>query len=222
MENTALVNAVQFGDLRVVKEYVGNRTSPNTTDADGCSLLHWAAINNRVGIALYLIERGADVNTQGGLLNETPLHWAVRMNFYRICQLLVERGADMTVRSNAGFDVLHLACQQGNLETIFVLLSLGADPNTPNDKGDTPLITLLHTKDVNLDIIRLMLRMGADVTIQNPSTGNNALHALCLARPKNILEIAFLLYTAPGAETAATAENHHKTTPWQVTTTSSR
>jgi hypothetical protein len=43
-----LVGAVQFGDLPAVQDAISkNRVSAKTIDGNGCSLLHWACINNR-------------------------------------------------------------------------------------------------------------------------------------------------------------------------------
>ena len=43
-----LVSAVQFGDLSAVQDAISNkRGNAQTIDANGCSLLHWACINNR-------------------------------------------------------------------------------------------------------------------------------------------------------------------------------
>jgi hypothetical protein len=43
MDNHDIVTAVQYGDFRTVREYIDNRIySPNSTDIDGCSLLHWS------------------------------------------------------------------------------------------------------------------------------------------------------------------------------------
>lgn len=43
-----LVSAVQFGDLLCVKEIVdSNSNLSRSVDSNGCSLLHWACINNR-------------------------------------------------------------------------------------------------------------------------------------------------------------------------------
>lgn len=111
-----VVRAVQFGDIKAVREAInGGIVSPNTTDESGCSLLHWAAINNRFAIAFHLIEHGANINIQGGLLMETPLHWAMRKKFLRIMNLLIRNGTDLTIRSNNGFDAVHLACNATNI-----------------------------------------------------------------------------------------------------------
>lgn len=58
----------------------------------GCTLLHWAAINNRCKIAILLLDHGADSNGIGGTLGETPLLWALRKKYYTMVQLLVQKG----------------------------------------------------------------------------------------------------------------------------------
>ena len=47
-------------------------------DNEGITVLHWAAINNRIPVASYIIQKGADVNAVGGELRSTPIHWATR------------------------------------------------------------------------------------------------------------------------------------------------
>ena len=47
-------------------------------DNEGITVLHWAAINNRIPVASYIIQKGADVNAVGGELRSTPIHWAAR------------------------------------------------------------------------------------------------------------------------------------------------
>ena len=43
-----LVNAVQYGDMAYEKEAITEkRERAYGTDGNGCSLLHWACINNR-------------------------------------------------------------------------------------------------------------------------------------------------------------------------------
>ena len=47
-------------------------------DEEGISVLHWAAINNRLSVASYFIQKGANVNAIGGELMSSPIHWATR------------------------------------------------------------------------------------------------------------------------------------------------
>jgi ankyrin repeat protein len=74
--------ASQYGDIATMQNAIDvDMINPNTKDHEDCSLLHWAAINNRVGIVKMLIKAGADVNITGGNLVEIPLQWAVRSAF---------------------------------------------------------------------------------------------------------------------------------------------
>ena len=115
------VKAVQFGDFQTVKSLLdSHQVSANAVDNDGCSLLHWAAINNRVEIATLLIRSGAIVPCAGGVLAESPLHWAVRRNYCKVVGLLLAEGADVSYRSNMGLDALSLACHLGNTVIVFV------------------------------------------------------------------------------------------------------
>jgi palmitoyltransferase ZDHHC13/17 len=108
------IAAVQDGDLEVVKSSLSQRlVTVNARDRDGCTLLHWAAINNRTRIAKLLIEFGAE-HVPGGVLRETPLQWALRKRYYEMVSLLVEKlHADLREKSSLGIDALHLACRLG-------------------------------------------------------------------------------------------------------------
>ena len=145
----SVIEAVQHGDLKYVKQHVGSMDrntesttsllDANTCDTDKCSLLHWACINNRVDIATFLVEQGADVNSKGGVLNETPLQWACRSESYGFTHLiqflLRQDGINLHHKSTEGFDAVHIALRAGNLNVLLLLLIIGrADvaPGTVN------------------------------------------------------------------------------------------
>ena len=109
------LTAVQEGDFEVAQYLIGGRIIPvNATDQSGCSLLHWAAINNRVAIARLLIENGLNKAVAGGVLKETPLHWALRKKYYGMMELIFKNTqCDLLLKSAHGNDVLHLACKLG-------------------------------------------------------------------------------------------------------------
>ncbi len=109
-----VVAAVQNGDLDIVKEAIEkNVVGVSTVDADGCSLLHWTAINNRYSIAKYLIEKGANVNAVGGKLQEMPLSWAARKRYLAMCYLLLSHSALPNHFSSVHLTPLHLALKSG-------------------------------------------------------------------------------------------------------------
>lgn len=66
------VKAVQFGATERVRELVEAGHDVNLPDGDTVTMLHWAAINNRVEIVKLLIEKNAKVDAIGGDLNATP------------------------------------------------------------------------------------------------------------------------------------------------------
>mmetsp|Transcript_27769 Transcript_27769/g.61492 ORF Transcript_27769/g.61492 Transcript_27769/m.61492 type:complete len:609 (+) Transcript_27769:163-1989(+) len=178
-----LIHAVQWGDLAFVESAIdGFGMSPDAKDIDGCSLLHWAAINSRVEIIQYLISKKADTNAVGGTNGETPLQWALRVQACSIAvSLLLAEGADMHHKSAYGCDALFIAVQCSQTNGAFVLLEEGADPNTLDANGDTPMHWLLRRPvgNIALDMLRLLLRFNASVTLRATLDGNNALHLIC-------------------------------------------
>ena len=70
--------------------------------SENITLLHWAAINDRVEIAKYLLSKGAKSDVFGGALNSTPLHWAVRDGKLEMIVFLLASGADPTAADGEG------------------------------------------------------------------------------------------------------------------------
>jgi palmitoyltransferase len=211
------VEAVQFGDMQTVRQMLNDDViSANTKDDDECTLLHWAAINNRNSLVVYLIERGAKVNVLGGILMETPLHWAVRKNFFRTVKILIQHGADTSLQSRDGVNPLLLACTLGNVEMAYFLIANGADVNGINNLGDSILMTLLKDQEcAKLDVFRLIIKLGADGTFRDRQDGNTILHVVNTRRTTDHHKLAFVLYEAAGPEMLK-VKNFHDQTPHDV------
>lgn len=178
-----IVEAVQYGHLQTFLDYINSHrsTSLPVIDKEGCSLVHWAAVNNRISYIHLLLDKGANINYSGGILNENPLQWAVRNPLHGNLVLdLIKRGADMNHLSNIGMDALQIACRCGNTNIAYLLLIHNANVDTPDQYGDTALHWLLKNPDVEnqLDLVRLLLRFGADLSKED-SQGNNAMLILC-------------------------------------------
>jgi ankyrin repeat protein len=58
--------------------------------------LHWAVYNKWLDVSVWLIERGAKVDSRNGM-GETPLHLACHTRFDRGIEMLLFHGSDPAV-----------------------------------------------------------------------------------------------------------------------------
>lgn len=79
---------------------------------DDITLLHWAAINNRIEIAKYLISKGAKVDAIGGVIRATPLYWATRDGKLEMVVYLLSVGAQTSIFDNEGNFIIQETSQR--------------------------------------------------------------------------------------------------------------
>ncbi|KAJ7663346.1 ankyrin repeat-containing domain protein [Mycena polygramma] len=145
---------------------------PNTGRHYGTAL-QACSWSGELGIAKLLVERGADVNIQGGSFG-TALQAASAGGNLTIVQLLLEHGADVTMYGGRYGTALHAAAHQGNLPIVKLLLERGADIHVrgPPARGGqrVPVFggTVLYeaSGSGNLAMVELLLERGADVNVQ--------------------------------------------------------
>jgi len=90
-----------------------------------------------------LIDAGADPNARDNFGGETPLHEASFSCWPEAAQALIAAGANVNARTDSspddpywgGSTPLHYA---GCTDTVWVLFDAGANPNTRNERGETP------------------------------------------------------------------------------------
>lgn len=175
-----IVRAVQYGVLERVRELLEQQgIDPNKPDEENVYLLHWAAINNRIEIAEYLLAKaGVQVDPVGGELESTPLNWAARSGHVNMVATLIRHGANPLVLDVEGFAVIHLATMFMHTNVVAYLLVKGVDPDMPDKFGVTPLMYAaqrVHSRDP----AQLFITFNARINAQDPK-GNTALH-YCVA-----------------------------------------
>ncbi|KAI9101337.1 acyl-CoA-binding protein [Phlyctochytrium arcticum] len=95
-------------DLQVVQRLKDGVVSPTSTDAQGLTLLHWAADKHLVETAKEIIRIGGDVNVKDreGM---TVLHYAVLNEDLELVTFFLTRGADISLTDNEGETPVEMA-----------------------------------------------------------------------------------------------------------------
>ncbi|CAJ1077090.1 NF-kappa-B inhibitor epsilon [Xyrichtys novacula] len=144
-------------------------------------ILHLAIIHEEEAIAQELIEIfPKDVLDIQNNLYQSPLHLATYLNLTEVVKGLLKKGASLELQDQDGNTALHMACQHGQTEcatemTSEVSLSkLAPVLETQNWRG----LTCLHLAALNRQhqIMCLLMKKGADLNIQEGTSGKTALH----------------------------------------------
>jgi ankyrin repeat protein len=109
-------------------------------DRAGRSPLHYAAAERDSDYVSELIQEGADVNL-ADKNGWTPLHFAAQSNNAEIARLLLDSGAFVDPRDGYGNTPLSTAVfnSRGDGELIGSLRTRGANPNSKNESGVSPV-----------------------------------------------------------------------------------
>ena len=106
----------------------------NMKGRDGRTLLIHSALYNRISIAKWLLENGANIDEKD-MQGLSALHCAVVSNNYEIAEFLLKCGAKINERDNYGNTPLMRAGL--NTDMIKLLLNYGADYTLENNNGVT-------------------------------------------------------------------------------------
>ena len=164
VKHGSIRNAVEFGDIDAVKEFLKAGENINEGLAKGGPTpLHYAAQHDRKEIAELLIAKGADLNAEriGG---QTPLHKAAQHDRKEIAKLLITKGADLSMSTRDGQTPLHITALYNHLKVAELLIEYGADVNAKANNGRTPL-HFASAKNNN-EIARLLISKSANVNAE--------------------------------------------------------
>lgn len=128
--------AARGGHMSAVRWLVSRGTRVNVTDQEGQNILSWVVSTGNAQDVRFLIAHGADVNHADDV-GRTPLVWAAYRGDPSVVSTLVQAGAH--VNPQGDITPLGAAIENGNSETMHLLLKQGANPNGWH-RGWTPLM----------------------------------------------------------------------------------
>ncbi len=149
---TPLHFAAACGNVAVILCLVQKHNADiHAVDKMWATPLNYAAYSGKTEAVDCLVGLGASVNEAKGW-GESPLHSAARSGSVPVIQWLIANRANIVSKSSwNGRDdtVLHEVARRGHKDAISCLLSAGADPRVPNNKGETPLsVAAPHVKSL--------------------------------------------------------------------------
>ncbi|XP_054474952.1 NF-kappa-B inhibitor epsilon [Anoplopoma fimbria] len=152
-----------------------------TITEDGDTILHLAIIHEDKFIAQQLIQLfPKEVLDIQNNLYQSPLHLATYLNLTDVVKGLVEKGACLELQDQEGNTALHVACQHGQTECANEMTrevspsKLAPVLEIQNWRG----LACLHLAALNRQhqIMKLLVKKGADLNIQEGTSGKTALH----------------------------------------------
>ncbi len=163
----ALVKAAVDGNLAKVKQLVAAKAKLDDRGKYGWTPLVAAVANDKLDVALYLIEQGADV-TLGDKEKNDPLKWAaIRSEWVtshqnvKLAEALLDKGATADARDKDGCTPLLWAANRGAVKLVALLLAHGADVNAAAaGEGYTGRTALMFADGTA--VVRALLEAGAD------------------------------------------------------------
>lgn len=134
-----------------------------TQDIDGdVDLLGKAALQGSLKCVNVLLQAGANPNRRFGKTLDSPLHLACLADQYSSAVTLAKAGADVKLKNGAGATPLMLASRNTDSQLVEFLISQGSDVSASNKSGWTSLHFAAAARPPSRDVIRLLLKAGAD------------------------------------------------------------
>jgi ankyrin repeat protein len=172
---TALMAASRGGHFEIVRSLLSKGANPNLVDNDSDTALKAATMAaplvditpapgssaESIEIVKLLLASGADVNA--------PKSWpalvcAAESGNDEVIKLLLENGADINAKNVSGMSALSRSIYDRKFKTARLLIASGADVDSRDNRGDTPLMFAAQT---DFDVLRNLLDKGADVNARN-------------------------------------------------------
>ncbi|XP_048257810.1 serine/threonine-protein phosphatase 6 regulatory ankyrin repeat subunit A-like [Haliotis rufescens] len=177
-KQTPMMRAAKNGHKEVVELLVKKGADLSLAyNADGSNVLHLACVNGHVDVVKYLLSQDTVNINSRGWRKRTPMMRAAEEGYKEVVELLVSKGADASLVDKRGNNLLHLACQRGQMELVKYIVSQDmVDINRRGLKKRSPV--MIAAESGHKEVVELLVNKGADASLMDKK-GNNILHLAC-------------------------------------------
>ncbi len=214
--NSNLITAAIEGDVAGIQALLEQGADVNAKDSDGATALIFAASEGHKDVVKVLLDSGADVNATD-FLGQNALVAASDGDYTEIAMLIekvsvkpaveappeVKKAPVKKPKKLKDYEIevmneeLISAVRRGEKDAVETLLNRGADPNTKDRNGSTPLMEASIYDYA--DIVDILLVRGADVD-RKDNSGGTALMMAVISGNTDIIQTLLARDADPKAE----------------------
>jgi ankyrin repeat protein/serine/threonine protein kinase len=165
---TVLHSAVSREDEALARLFIQDGVSVHAKTKYRRTALHDAAKNGSLAIVQMLIDAGAKVDVSDWL-RETPSMMASTNGHDEVLQLLLEQSS----KAEGLGEALRVACRNGRVSIVEMMLEKGADIEGETKAGGTPIMNAAFKGHES--VVRFLIEKGANVN-PTPVQGRTPLH----------------------------------------------
>lgn len=155
-----------FGAIQLTELLLDNGVNIDEFSSGMCGFaLQIAAANGNESLMQLLLDRGADINIQGGYFGSALQAAVINGNESHV-QLLLDRGADVNIQGGFHGSAIAAAASIGSKGKIQLLLDRGAYINAKSGYYGTALYAALAADKI--DSAELLVSRGAEVNLPGP------------------------------------------------------
>ncbi|EAY23585.1 ankyrin repeat protein, putative [Trichomonas vaginalis G3] len=183
---TPLHYAAAGGNVEAAEFLLSHGANIDATNESGKTPLLVALIHGKTKIADFLIQKGANVSIAD---DYSTLHLASIINDLDLVKSLVSHGASINWKNENGNEPPLLALILGHDDLVSYYKSLGYQIPSDFDENEPKVIQAVKYNEFNA-LIHL-IKNGADIDEQSPTTGMTALHYAAKLDRKEMIMVFF-------------------------------